>query len=194
MCLTSPTLVFLLLRERTLKTSIKFKAGGGKEKNPNPGNFNYLNTTHKIFTHSITLSLPPAPSVPYIFNQKKKKKREKLHVFYLYYWFMTFRVCHVQSTTCVLSLICRNLSTLDKNIDYFYAIQIGECSRYQVMKEPQRDNNSNMLMSTTKFDFKDTSKFDNASHEHHEQTRRTYLSSRNKGLQTRSMSLCVWPH
>lgn len=62
------------------------------------------------------------------------------------------------------------------------------------MKEPQRDNNSNMLMSTTKFDFKDTSKFDNASHEHHEQTRRTYLSSRNKGLQTRSMSLCVWPH
>lgn len=101
MCLTSPTLVFLLLRERTLKTSIKFKAGGGKEKNPNPGNFNYLNTTHKIFTHSITLSLPPAPSVPYIFNQKKKKKKGEVTCVLL-----VLLVHDIQSLPCTEHHLC----------------------------------------------------------------------------------------
>ena len=33
-----------------------------------------------------------------------------------------------------LASICRNLSSLGKSIDNFYAIQMGECPRYQMMK------------------------------------------------------------
>lgn len=36
---------------------------------------------------------------------------------------------------------------------------MGECPRYQMMNGPRKDHIANMLMSTTKFGFKDTSEF-----------------------------------
>lgn len=71
---------------------------------------------------------------------------------------MTFRVHHTQSTPVYLAEICRNLLSLRNSTDYFYATQMGQCHRYQ-MKGPRKDHIANMLMSTTKCGFKDTSEF-----------------------------------
>lgn len=69
------------------------------------------------------------------------------------------RVQYIQSTLVYLAEICRNLLSLRNSIDYFYAIQMGECPRYQMMNGPRKDHIANMLMSTTNFVFKDTSEF-----------------------------------
>lgn len=110
-------------------------------------------------THYITLSSPLAPSITYIFL----KNGEGTCVLCVLLVHDIQRVHHVLSTTCVLRSNVRKSFIPRKEYNYFYAIQMGECPRYQMTKGPQRDHNANMLMSTTKFGFKDTSRFGSAS-------------------------------
>lgn len=86
-CLVSPTLVFLLTRERTLKPPITYKDGErGKEENPKPlilllkwthcssfpDGIYYLNMSKRSYSLR-NIYFPSGSFSPYI-SQKKKKK------------------------------------------------------------------------------------------------------------------------
>ena len=93
-----------------------------------------------------------------------------------------------------LASICRNLSSLGKSIDYFYAIQMGECPRYQMMKGPQGDHNANMLMSTIKFGFKDTLSLAVLPQISVNSKDIVVIGGGSKGQKARSMPLCMQSH
>lgn len=93
-----------------------------------------------------------------------------------------------------LASICGNLSSLGKSMDYFYAIQMGECPRYQMMKGPQRNYNANMLMSTIKFGFKDTLSLAVLPQISVNSKDTVANGGGSKGHEARSISLCVRSH
>lgn len=116
-CLVSPTLVFLLTRERTLKPPITYKDGErGKEENPKPlilllkwthcssfpDGIYYLNMSKRSYSLR-NIYFPSGSFSPYISQKKKKKMVKGTCVLFVLLVPDIQRVHPVQSTTCVLS-------------------------------------------------------------------------------------------